>query len=136
MFTAMLDTDSLAEMVRLQGFSALLDPEITQALTQGGQILVKSAQDNTWEVFDNPSGKLASEITYYVISPQEVAVSVGVPYGHRREYSFKGPDSLGRMFPNDRPRPYLIPAMEQNEQAVLDLISAATNSVLGRVAYG
>ena len=135
MFTAMLDTESLATLVRLQGFGSLLDPELQQALIKSGQILVEAAQANTWEVFDNPTGVLANSIIFYVTGPEEIAVSVGVPYGHRREYSFKGPDSLGRMFPNDRPRPYLIPAVEANEQTVLSLIEAATNNALGRVAY-
>lgn len=135
-FSAMLDTDSLAEIVRLQGFEALLDPEITAALAQAGALLVGAAQDNTWRVFDNPIGALANSITFYVTSPEEIAVSVDVPYGHRREYSFKGPDSLGRMFPNDIPRPYLVPALENNEQAVLSLVEAAVNSALGRIASG
>lgn len=136
MFTAMLDTASLAEIVRLQGFSALLNPEITSALTESGKLLVGAAQANTWTAFMNPTGALADSITFYVVSPEEVAVSVVVPYGHRREYSFKGPDSLGRMFPNDPAEPYLIPAMDQNEQAVLDLMAVAVNSALGRVAAG
>ncbi len=28
-------------------------------------------------------------------------ITSDVPYAHRREFSFKGPDSLGRFFPND-----------------------------------
>lgn len=137
MFQAMLDAPSLAEIVRLQGFAALLNPEITNALAQAGQLLVTAAQDNTWQVFDNPTGALADSITFYVTSPEEVAVTVGVPYGHRREMGFSGQtDSLGRYYPYDPAKPYLIPAMEQNEQAVLDLMSAAVNSALGRVVTG
>jgi hypothetical protein len=136
MFTAMLDTESLATLVQLQGFGALLHPEIQQALIKSGQILVEAAQANTWEVFDNPTGVLADSIVFYVTGPEEVAVSVGVPYGHRREYGFVGQiDSLGRVG-SDRARPYLIPAMEANESTVLSLIEAATNNALGRVAYG
>lgn len=132
-FTAMLDTDSLAELVKLQGFSALLNPGITNALTQSGQLLVGSAQKNTWEVFANPTGRLANSITFYVVSPQEIAVNVGVPYGHRREYGFSGKtDSLGRHYLNDPPKPYLIPAMDENEQTVQDLIALAVNNALGR----
>lgn len=136
MFTAMLDADSLAEIVRLQGFSALLNPEIQSALTQAGTLLVSSAQANTWQVFDNPTGYLASQIYFYVPNSEEVEVVAGAIYSHRREYSFYGPDSLGRTFPNDIPRPYLIPALEQNEQTVIDLMNAAVNSALGRVVTG
>lgn len=133
----MLDADSLAELVRLQGFSALLNPEITNALAEAGRMLVSTAQANTWEVFDNPTGELADSITFYVPNPEEVAVTVGVPWGHRREKGFSGKtDSLGRFYPYDPGKPYLVPALEQDEQAVLDLMSAAVNSALGRVAAG
>lgn len=136
MFTAMLDAASLQEIVRLQGFSAFLNPEIQNALTQAGTLLVTAAQDNTWQVFDNPTGYLASQIYFYVPNAEEVQVIAGAVYSHRREYSFKGPDSLGRMFPNDIPRPFLVPALEQNQDAVLALMAAAVNSALGRVASG
>lgn len=46
--------------------------------------------------FMNPNGVLEDSFFYdgqYVTS--------NVPYAHRREMSFKGPDSLNRMFPND-----------------------------------
>jgi hypothetical protein len=136
-FSASLDTASLAALARMQGFAALLSPEIVQALTESGQLLVKAAQDNTWRVFDNPTGQLADSITFYVVSPEEVEVSVGVPYGHRREVGFSGKvDSLGRFYPNDPARPYLVPALQENEGVVLDLISAAVESALGRVAHG
>lgn len=134
MFTAMLDNFSIGELVRLRGFSALLDPEIQQAFQEAGTLLVGAVQANTWTAFMNPTGVLAGSVYFYVISADEIAVVVGVPYGHRREYSFKGPDSLGRMFPNDPAEPYLIPAMEQNEDAVLAIFAAATNSALGRIA--
>ena len=134
MLTAMLDADSLAEIVRLQGFSALLNPEIQAALTQAGQLLVDAAAANTWQVFDNPTGYLASQIYFYVPNSEEVEVVAGAVYSHRREYGFVGQvDSLGRVG-TDVARPYLIPALENNEQAVLDLMSTAVNSALGRIA--
>lgn len=128
------DPASLQELVRLQGVSALLDPGITAALTKAGQVLVEAAQANTWTAFRNPTGQLAGSIYFYVVSPTEVAVAVGVPYGHRREYSFKGPDSLGRMFPNDPAEPYLQPAVDAHTQDVADIMAAAVNDALGRVA--
>jgi hypothetical protein len=133
-FRALLDTPSIERVTRLQGFSALLNPEIQQALTEGGTLLVDAARANTWAQFRNPTGRLADRIYFWVADPGEVQVVVGVRYGHRREYSFKGPDSLGRMFPNDPAQPYLIPAVEDNEAAVQALFEAATNRALGRVA--
>lgn len=137
MFTAMLDADSLAALVRLRGFESLLDPAITGALTEAGKLLVGAAQANTWEAFMHPTGALAGSITFYVPSPEEVAVSVGVPYGHRREKGFSGQtDSLGRYYANDPAEPYLIPAMEENEAAVLALMADAVQVALGRVVSG
>ena len=46
--------------------------------------------------FMNPSGVLESSFFY-----DGTSVTSDVPYAHRREESFHGPDSLGRMFPND-----------------------------------
>lgn len=134
MFTAMLDTPSIEALVRMEGFSALLSPEIVHALTVGGTLLVQTAQLNTWEVFDNPTGELANSITFYLASPEEAQVRVGVPYGHRREYGFSGPDALGRVYVNDRPRPYLVPALEQHEDDIATLFEQAVNSALGRIA--
>lgn len=134
-FSAMLDTNSLAELVRMQGFAALLNPEITAALAESGKLLVQAAQDNTWTAFQNPTGELADSITFYVDSPEEVSVNVGVPYGHRREMGFSGADALGRVY-NDPAEPYLIPALDANEGTIADLMAAATNSALGRVVTG
>jgi hypothetical protein len=128
------DAGSLSEIVRLQGFAALLNPEITAGLTEASVLLENAAVANTWSVFSQPTGALASTIYTYVISPSEVAVAVGSPYGHRREYSFKGPDALGRMFPNDPAQPYLTPAVEQHQQEVAEIMEMAVNSALGRIA--
>lgn len=128
------DPQSLQELVRLQGFSALLNPEITAALTKAGQVLVGAAQANTWQVFANPTGQLADSIYFYVVSPMEVAVAVGVPYGRRREYGFSGmTDSLGRFYANDPARPYLTPAVDDNQAQITALMEQAVNNALGRV---
>lgn len=129
------DPTSLQEIVRLQGFSALLNSEITSALARSGQILVSAAEANTWRVFANPTGQLASSIYFYVVSPSEVAVAVGVPYGARREYGFSGKtDSLGRFYANDPGKPYLQPAVDDNQAQVAAIMAQAVNNALGRVA--
>lgn len=133
-FRASFDPGSLAEIVRLQGFAALLNPAITQALTEAGTLLTNAAVANTWSVFDNPTGALANSIYPYVVSPTEVAVAVGSVYGRRRELGFVGlVDSLGRVG-HDGPRPYLQPAVDQHQQEVSEIIEMAVNSALGRVA--
>jgi hypothetical protein len=125
---------SLEELTRMAGMAALLDPEITAALTRGAEMVVTTAQANTWDVFDNPTGTLASRIYAYVKSPSEVAVGVrDIPYAHRREYSFYGPDSLGRVYPNDIPRPYLEPALEEDTPLIADLVELACYNAMGRL---
>lgn len=134
-FNISMDPGSLAEIVRLQGFSALLNPAITQGLTESGTLLTNAAVANTWSVFDAPSGALADSIYPYVVSPTEVAVAVGVPYGRRREKGFSGmTDALGRFYANDPARPYLQPAVDQHQQEVSEIIEMAVNIALGRIA--
>lgn len=132
-FTAMFDTASLEELVRMAGFQAMLDPEVQRALVAIGKMLVSSAQANTYRVFDNPTGRLASSIYFQVPNQFEVQVVVPVVYGHRREYSFYGPDSLGRVYPNDIPRPYLVPAVEENQEFATFVLENAVNDAIGRI---
>lgn len=128
-FAALLDTESLNKLVHLAGFAVLLDPEIQAALTQAGKQITEAAQANTWQVFDHPSGALAESIYPWLDSPEELQIVVGVPYGHRREYGFSGQtDSLGRYFANDPARPYLVPALVANEEAVQQLIGQAVDA--------
>lgn len=129
------DPQSLAEIVHLQGFGALLDPEIANGLAQAGSLLVTTTQTNTWTMFANPTGRLAGSIYFYVVSPSEVAVAVGVPYGQRRERGFSGmTDALGRYYPYDPAKPYLEPAIEEDQDMVVMFMERAVNNALGRVA--
>jgi hypothetical protein len=129
------DPGSIAELVRMAGFEALLLPEIEAAMTATGVMLVTSAQTKTWEVFANPTGRLAGSIYFYVVSPVEMIVAVGVPYGARREYGFSGmTDALGRYYPYDPGKPYLQPALDEDVPLIQTVFEAATNNALGRLA--
>ena len=134
------DPVSLEELVRLAGFSALLDPEITKALTQAGELIVTTAQRNTWNVFDNPLGYgndpiLADTIYFHVAGPKEVDVAVGAIYGRRREMGFTGmTDSLGRFYASDPPKPYLLPAVAEDQELIMNMVELAVNNALDRVA--
>lgn len=126
------DPGSLEKITKLEGFAALLNPEVAQALTQAGQLLVTTAQTNTWTVFANPTGQLADSIYFYVVSPTEVDVAVGVPYGRRREYGFSEmTDSLGRFYANDPGKPYLEPAIETDKPMVQELLKTAVYNAWG-----
>ena len=50
----------------------------------------------------------------------KVVIDIGtdVDYARRVEYGFVGPDSLGRVY-NQRAQPYLRPALDENEDAIV-----------------
>lgn len=129
------DSGSLSEVTQLQGFAGLLNPAVQEGLTEGGTLLVNATVANTWSVFANPSGKLADSVYFYVISPTEVAVAVGVPWAQRRERGFSGmTDSLGRYYPHDPAKPYAEPAVDQTQQEIAEIMEMAVNTALGRIA--
>jgi hypothetical protein len=98
--SATLDSGSMGALVRMAGFQALLMPEILAALTESGTLVVQTAQDLSYSLFQNPSGAFADSLYFWVVSPEEVAVGAGVPYAQRLEYGFSGmTDSLGRYYP-------------------------------------
>lgn len=132
-FSMSFSPQSISEIARFYGFKTLLEPEVQLALTQISTLLATKAQEKTWAVFMNPSGALADTIAPLTTSPYEAQVTVGSPYGHRREYSFKGPDSLGHMFPNDPAEPYLQPTLDENEQALLVILEEAVQAALMRM---
>ena len=124
-FMASLSPDSLRQISLFYGASTLLEPTVQAVLDKGANTIAETAKQNTETAFMNPRGVLRESIAPVRTSLFEVQVVVGVPYGHRREYSFKGPDSLGRMFPNDPAEPYLMPAFDANEPIMLAEVEQA-----------
>lgn len=125
---------SLSEIARFYSFGVFLSDEMAVAMKEAGDVLTAAAVANTWSVFAHPTGNLASGIHPVLDSPFEVQVMADVIYSHRREYGFQGmTDSLGRSFPNDGAKPYLQPALDDNEQSVLALIESAAERAFGRM---
>ena len=136
-FTLSFQPSSLAEIAQMYGLKTLLEPEVQAAMAAAGTLLANAAEANTWQVFTNPSGALASTITPVMDTPYEVQIGSDSPYARRREYGFSGKtDSLGRFFANDPAKPYMQPAFNDNEQAVLQLIEAAVGQALARMGGG
>lgn len=126
---------SLAEIAQMYGMGVLLAEETQVALKEVAELLAEKAQAKTWEVFANPAGELAGTIVADTSSPYEAQVVVGSPYGRRREKGFSGmTDSLGRFYPYDPAKPYLEPTLEENEQAAMLIVEAATDTALERMA--
>ena len=94
------DPGSLEAITRMAGFGALLTPEITGALTEAGKLTVRTADQLSWSLFQNPTGAFADSLYFWVVSPEEVAIAAGVPYAQRLEYGFSNmTDALGRYYP-------------------------------------
>lgn len=136
-FSASLDPGSLDAITQMLGFQALLDPAIQDALSKAGNLVVTTAQTNTWTVFANPTGNLAASIYFWVASPTEVDVAVGVPYGRRRELGFSGrTDSLGRYYAFDPGKPYLEPAMQEDTDMILMYVAQGVEQAMSAIGGG
>lgn len=124
LISAGFDPASLGAIANLTQFSRFLDPEMSSALDEVGKLLVQSAVANTWEVFANPTGKLADAISYALNGPMEVIITVDVPYAWRMEEGFHGADSLGRIY-DEEGKPYAMPALVANEDQITQIMSNA-----------
>lgn len=129
------DSKSLREMAAFAGLPSLFAEEIQGTMKQVGDLLTERAQAKTWDVFQNPTGQLASTIAPIAPSPFEVQIGVDVPYARRLEYGFVGTDSLGRTY-NQAPEPYLQPTLDENEAEVEDMFATAIEHVLARITGG
>jgi hypothetical protein len=128
------DVGSMAKLARIAQFDVLMQAEMEIMLNAVGIVIVDAAVANTWAVFANPTGKLASSIGFYVGATNEIVIEVGVPYGRRREYGFSGmTDSLGRYYANDPGKPYMQPALDDNRELVLEIMKVSVMDALGGI---
>lgn len=106
--------DAPSELIAtgMMDFAFAVEPEIQLALIDIGNLIVETAQENTWYAFKAPTGNLASSIVMDVLDFQTIEITVNVPYARRREFGFVGADALGRVYA-DEPEPYLQPAIDE-----------------------
>lgn len=124
--TVGFDEAAFGTLARLAQFSTFLDNEIAPTLQKIGEDIAYDAITNTWAVFANPSGKLASTIQAIPVDAMSIEVGSDSPYAARREFGFSGmTDSLGRTFENDPGKPYLEPALTANEDKIMQAMGAA-----------
>lgn len=131
--TVGFDASAFATITNMEHFSLYLDPRIEEAMQQIGDLLVSATVDNTWNVFDHPTGKLASTVMALLSTPMEVLIQVPVPYAWRMEEGFVGTDSLGRVY-NQQGKPYARPALTENEDTIIALMEQASQDAF--VAMG
>ena len=132
LLTVAFDSDSLGALSRVHNFGAYLNPEMTLALEQAGDLLTQAMIANTWQNFANPTGALADSIQWAMNSPLELIIQVGVPYAWRMEEGFVGTDSIGRTF-NQTGKPYALPALQDNEDQIAIMMNLAAANALAEV---
>jgi hypothetical protein len=132
-FSIAFDSQSIREMALIAGVPILLNEKIQGTMRRVSSYLTEKAQAKTWEVFRNPTGKLASTIHPVRPSPYEAQIAVDSPYGRRREEGFDGADSLGRIY-HDLPEPYLEPTLLEETAQVEAWFSEDIQQVLDSLA--
>jgi len=128
---AELDNASKAGVRRMRRFQHYLEAEMGRALFEEAQHVAETAELNTWEVFTNPTGELASQIKPVLLDPYTAAVDFAAPYAARREFGYSGQvDALGRFYPYDPAHPYAIPALEEHQAAIEQAMWRALNNTI------
>ncbi len=91
--------DILGVMQQFEGFHGKLEARIAAATEKSAGVIGTTGQ--SYMNFQNPTGALEGSIEVLMQDAYTAFIGSALPYAHRREFSFTGPDSLGRMFPND-----------------------------------
>lgn len=123
------DSISNAEILQLANLATSVAASLSPALFKIGDLVTKDMVANTWVEFENPTGQLADSIIYFVTGPEEITVVVQEPYAWRMEAGFVGTDSLGRVY-DEAGKPYAWPAVFDNEDQILQLMSNAVGQSL------
>lgn len=91
--------DLIGVMSQFRQFDGVLTKHIATATEKAAGVIGTTGQ--SYMNFMNPTGALEESIGVQMQSEYLAWIGSPLPYAHRREFSFAGPDSLGRMFPND-----------------------------------
>lgn len=132
--------DLLGVMSQFSGFDAVLKKHIATATEKSAALIGTTGQGNM--NFMNPSGVLHDSIEVRMQSEYEAWTGSAVVYAHRREFSFQGPDSLGRMFPNDPAMLMFTHALEDETMLLevasnyIEAVYAAWNECMGKLPPG
>ena len=91
--------DLIGVMSQFSQFEETLKKHLAIATEKSASLVGEGIQG--YMDFKNPTGTLEESVEVQMQSEYLAWIGSSLPYAHRREFSFKGPDSLGRMFPND-----------------------------------
>lgn len=129
LLTIAWDPASLGMISRMPGFTTFLNAEISTELLEIGDMLQVAMENETWQVFANPTGELADAIHPYLEGPLTLIIDVEVPYAWRMERGFFGRDSLGRLYAEEG-KPYAEPALQDNEATILQMLNLAAGNAI------
>lgn len=116
-FTIALDNSTSASLRKINNTKPQLDAAMETGLDEVAADLLTAIPANmNWK---NGTGQLAGSFTI-TSTPHVREVGSSLPYARRREFSFKGPDSLGRNFPNDPAAYYACAAVGQISETMFD----------------
>lgn len=133
----------LDDLVRkLESLGAeMAGPILENAVKSGGMLVRNDAQRRG--PYDNPpsGNKLTHtlgrsihvEVETTAPGRAEATVGTDVVYAARVEFGFEGADSLGRVY-HQAPKPYLRPALDENEDAIQREIGEALKDLIEKVA--
>lgn len=103
--------DLLGILSQFSQFEETLKKHIAIATEKSGGLVATGIQG--YMDFKQPTGALEDSVEVQMQSEYMAWIGSALPYAHRREWSFKGPDSLDRMFPSD-------PATHMARKAIKD----------------
>lgn len=122
---------------KFDGIERELEKALADAVSQAAIVVEREAKANS-ERGGNSfphriTGNLMNSIKELrqISQPGRVESQIGtaVEYGPRLEYGFMDTDRLGRRF-NQRPRPFLRPALDENEAEIQAAFEKSINAVL------
>lgn len=103
--------DLIGIMSQFSRFEATLKKHIATATEKSGGLIAEGIQG--YMDFQNPTGALEESVEVQLQSEYLAYIGSALPYAHRREWSFREADSLGRVSPND-------PATHMARKAIKD----------------
>lgn len=116
---------------------------LEEAVFQGATVVVKEAQRNSARGGAFPHRRTGNlfrsipEVSPAIVSKTqsrvEVAVGSAAEYARRLELGFSGTDSRGRTY-HQSPRPFLRPALDDNEDRVVAEVQKRLMLLIGRHA--
>ena len=134
------EPDLIGVMSQFSQFQATLKKHVAIATEKSAALIGTTGQ--SYMNFKNPTGRLEDSAVVQMQSEYLAWIGSPLPYAHRREFSFHGPDSLGRMFPNDPAMLMFTHALE-DESMLLEIaqhyigeVQAAWMECIGAIPSG